>query len=361
MANVNGQDNAVGNNVYAELPMTRYPQNLDKRGSNDSGGNQNLNLHANLVDYNMAEHVNALADAVMAIQKALGIAPQLATVVKDANGNTITDAATLLSMMQSKTVKSRLDTLEAKNFDTRYGGPTWVDGEHNTIQEHKHTGSGHNPAKVDLQAEVQGKLPRANLDLTYNAATGLTGANISINSTTNKSIDTVLNDKLSKSQGGTIDKDLEVDGKSWTRWGRDYDITDFTGDTGNDVDTLSNQAIYKNTNTSHTFVSKKFDNMYYGRYVMIVRMKTDTLYDGSLIKLSTVAQTGDDAEYAVFKGTDFKAANTWQNFYLIFNHEPNTTSGQGQFSVQKYATSSNVKVSLDYVLLTPVHPAVFDR
>jgi hypothetical protein len=212
-----------------------------------------------------------------------------------------------------------------------------------------------------LELEAQGQLPRANMDLVYNSPTGLTGANIALNTEGNQTISTAFKDSLSKSAGGTVQKFSEFKGKMWTRWNRDYDVTDLTGDEIADSDTLLNLCKYKNQTAAHTFISKQFDNMYYGRYVMIVRAKTSSRIDANLLKLATLAQTGDESEFAWFKGTDFKATNTWQNFYLILNHEPNTTSGTGQFFVQKGTTSEAVKVSIDYVLITPVHPAVFDR
>lgn len=360
MAEENGRANAVGNDVYTALPLTRYPEAIDSRTG--AGQNNNMLLWKNLENYNMSEHVNAIADAVMSIQRALGISPQLPTTVKDQNGNVITDRTALVQMMQVNTVKSRLDGIENKNFDTRYGGPNWKTTDKQTIQEHKHTGKGPgHPSKIDLELEAQGQLPRANMDLVYNSPTGLTGANIALNTEGNQTISAAFKDSLSKSAGGTVQKFAEFEGKMWTRWNRDYDVTDLTGDEIADSDTLLNLCKYKNQTAAHTFISKKFDNMYYGRYVMIVRAKTNSRVDANLLKLATIAQTGDLSESATFKGTDFKAVDVWQNFYLVLNHEPNTTSGTGQFLVEKATTSAAVKVSVDYVLITPVHPAVFDR
>lgn len=349
----NGFANAVGNNVHEDLTMTRYPEAMDKRGSNKTGGNENLNTHKNLEDYNMAEHVNALADSVMAIQRALGIQPQLST------SDTATGAE-LYNLLRTKTVKSRFDTLENKNFDDRYGGPNWKPEDKQTLEEHKHTGEKGHPTKINLNGEVQGVLPVNNVDLRYNQTSGLTGAKISINGSKSDSIDKVVADKLSRTEGGTIDAGLITKGTSWTRWGRDYDVTNLTGDKEIDNEAFA-MATYKSTNAKHTFLDTKFDDLYFGRYVLIVRAKTNTLLNADLIKVSTTNPNGGEVSFDVYKGNEFTSVNTWQNFYFVLDHNAKTTNKNGSFKIEKLATASAVKVSLDYAIITPVHPAIFDR
>jgi hypothetical protein len=288
MPEENGKANAVGNNVHTDLPLTRYPEAIDNRGSNEAGGNENLNLHQNLEDYNMAEHVNALADAVMSIQRALGIAPQLHTSQKDSSGNVITDSETLLNLMKTKTVKTRLDTLEDKNFDSRYGGPEWsaTSGQH--LVGHTHTGETGHPQKVRLTSEVQGLLPRQNINLDYNTVGGLTGANISINATRSDSIDAVVADKLSQKEGGVIQKDLVVNGRTWNRVGRDYDAPQIAGDKESDSNASLGISTYKKSTEGHVFLHNGIGSLYYGKYVAIIRAKADELISGDLIKVSTI-------------------------------------------------------------------------
>lgn len=354
----NGKASAVGNLVHSELPMTRYPEAIDKRGSNQTGGNENLNLHKNLEDYNMAEHVNAIADAVMAIQKTLGIAPQIATTEKDASGNIIKDATQLRNLMKTKTVKSRLDTIEDKNYDTRYGGPNWKAEDGQTLEGHKHTGKKGQPTKIDLTKEVTGLLPRQNINLAYNNVNGLTGANISINTSKPETLDSAIADKLSLSEGGTVKANLAVEGTVANRWERDYDSAILVGD--KEVDTTSyNRATYKNLTGAHTFLNQKMTNLYFGRYVLIVRAKTNSLVNANLMQLSSRTANGTTAKYINLKGTEFKTANTWQNFYFVFDY--NETLKNGGIRIDKLATSAAVKLSIDYAIVTPVHPAIFDR
>ena len=353
----NGIQNAVGNNVYPDLVLTRYPDYFDER----SGSKENKNMYRwkNLEDFNMAEHVNALSDAIMALQRALGEVPQIATVPKDANGQIITDPAALLALKKIKTVKSRLDDLENKNFDKRYGGPNWKPDTGNTIEEHKHLGQLGGASKIDLTKEVQNKLPKQNVDLSQ-TTNGLTGADIFINSTVKVTIDASVGDKLSMSEGGTIKKNLSVEGKTNTRWHREYDVNDLSGTKTADNGTMLNACVTASGLPEFVFLSKKFTNLYYGRYVMIVRAKSNKRVTGNILQLSTVAKSGDSSEVMTVKGTDFKAANQWQTFYLALKHEPNTTSGEGELRVKKLTTAEDVTISLDYVLLTPIHPGVFD-
>lgn len=353
----NGIQNAVGNNVYPDLVLTRFPDNFDER----SGAKLNPNMlrWLNLDDYNMAEHVNTLQDSLMAIQRVLGESVQLpASLVKD-DGTAMT-AAEIAALKKSNTVKSRLNSLENKNYDKRYGGPNWVPDTGVTLEQHRHTGGVGKPSKIDLESEVTNELPVKNLDLTQ-TATGLTGAKIKLNSTNTATIDAAISDKLSQKEGGTIQKNLTVVGKTQTRTSREYDYTDMSGTVTADNQTLLNACVKSDPLAETYFLNKKFSGLYYGRYVLIVRAKTDTRIDGNLLQLFTVSKTGDSAESITLKGTDFKAANQWQNFYLIFTHEPNTSGGEGEFRVRKMTTASSATVSLDYALITPTHPAVFDR
>ncbi|MEK1829018.1 hypothetical protein AAAC51_07665 [Priestia megaterium] len=116
-------DNAVGNQIYEDLVLTRYPNNLDVREG--TGANPNLIRWTNLKDYNMAEHVNALQDAVMAMQRMLGAKAQMPAKPTDSNGQPVTDSNALLNIAKTSTVKERIDAIETHDwyadFDQRYG------------------------------------------------------------------------------------------------------------------------------------------------------------------------------------------------------------------------------------------------
>lgn len=353
----NGIENAVGNNIYKDLILTRYPEYFDERSG--SKNNPNLQRWKNLTDYNMAEHINTLQDTVMAIERVLGELPNIPTEPIDIEGNPI-PPETIELLKRTQTVKARIDILEKRNFDKRYGGPNWKPNTKTTLEEHTHTGGVGKPSKIDLTKEVQNKLPKQNVDLTQ-TDTGITGSDIFINKTTNITIDNSMGDKLSKSEGGIVKKDLGVEGRFSSRWHRDYDFNDFSGTKVGDNATLLNFAVESHDTNATQFIKNKFSGLYYGRYVLCVRAKTNNRVSGDLLELSTTAQNGDVGEKILIKGTDFKAVNKYQNFYLVFTHEPNTTGGVGEFLVRKLASTSAAKVTLDYALITPTHPAIFDR
>lgn len=371
MAETGSVQNAVGNNVYPDLVLTRFPELFDERSGSKS--NPNLQRWTNLKDYNMAEHVNSLQDAVMAVQRMLGELAQMPAAPKDVNGKPITDPNVLLNLKRTSTVKSRIDALETHDwyaeFDKRYGGPVWKfdkDKPTNpTIQQHRHLGSTSGipgmPEKIMLTQEVQGKLPKANVDLTK-TATGITGSDIYVESTSNTRVADAINDKISETTGGTIaqNAELKVLGKTNTRWTREFDSNDASS-TGNtavaDSKTLLNKAIESGATAASDLLNAPLDGMQYGRYVAIVRLSTSSLPSNAVVEISAVnSKTNQVINKATLNGTDFDTSGQYKTFYLIFNHD-----GSTKLRVRKLATTSSVKVRFDYAIVEPVHPAVFDR
>src|SRR5699024_2408229 len=133
--------------IYTDLVLTRYPKSFDERSG--AKANANFKRWTNLKDYNMAEHVNSLQDAVMSLQRLLGEMAQMPANPTNSAGKPITNPTELNTLAKTNTVKKRLDDLETKDwysiFDKRYGGPTWkfTDGatQNPTIQQHQHLGS----------------------------------------------------------------------------------------------------------------------------------------------------------------------------------------------------------------------------
>src|SRR5699024_8077774 len=191
----------------------------------------------------------------------------------DKDGKPITNTSELLNIAQTHSVKERLDALETKDwfaiFDKRYGGPSWTFDEDRatnpTIQEHRHLGSASGipgmPEKIVLTQEVQGKLPKANINLAK-TATGLTGADIFVDRQSQSKISAALNDKISETTGGHIKQDavLTNDGKTNTRWTREYDVLDAVK-TGNSVvsdsKTLLGQCAQSGATAASNLLSKK--------------------------------------------------------------------------------------------------------
>ncbi|MFE4029153.1 hypothetical protein ACFX4N_23650 [Priestia sp. YIM B13551] len=363
-------DKAVGNPIYEDLVLTRFPENFDVREG--TGANPNLIRWTNLKDYNMAEHVNALQDAVMAIQRALGERAQVPAKPTGSDGKPITDSNALLNIAKTSTVKDRIDAIETHDwyadFDKRYGGPTWqfndTDAVNPTIQQHRHIGSAADPGmpeKIVLTQEVQGKLPKANIDLS-NTSTGVTGKDILVEPTVSTKVSDALNDKIDEKTGGTIAKEatLTVLGKTNTRWTREFDYTDAstTGNTSvQDSNTLLNRAIESGTTAASDLMNTSLTGMHYGRYVAIVRLSAASLPSTGFIELSaTNSNTNAIINKVTLTGSDFDGVNQYKTFYLIFNHD-----GATKLRVRKLSTTSSAKVRFDYAIVEPVHPAVFDR
>lgn len=336
----------IGNKQnYKDLNMTQYPNTLDTRANNvNMQGWVNVGETAN-PNYVMAEYVNALIDSVMAIQRTLGSTPQVPLG---------TESAQLTNVIETKTVKDRLNAIEGGSLDERYGGTGWVyNAGRPTLSKHSHTGVGGHPNKIILTTEVTGKLPKININLDAN--TGLTGADIFVSKTNTKNIETSLNDMLSKTTGGTVQGLVELKGGLRSRTVYEAIASEFVGMNGatlvTDSATTGGSGLQAAGTTAATFMNATLNRngLMYGRYVVGIRLKTNSLVNANLIR---VAAGGSIFNY---KGIDFKSSNVYQMIYLVFDH-----TGSQTLSIQKLATTGTATVTVDSIFIHPVHPAVFD-
>ena len=366
--------NAVkeANLTYSDLVLTAYPKYYDGR-EQKTGYFKNLNLlrQTNLKHYNMAEHVNALQDAVMAIQRTLGVKAQLPAKPVDKDGNPITSETEINKILATNTVKDRIDALEKFDwyavFDKRYGGPNWKFDKNSktnpTIEQHRHTGGGNGmPAKISLTQEVSGKLPKANLDL-GDAATSLTGSDIRVVRSKATKISEALDDKISETTGGTIQQSATLinKGKTQTRTRAEYDYTD--GASGNtkvsDANTLLGMAMESPTTTANNLLWTTLNNLHHGRYVAMFRISSASLANTNLVELAAYDYSSGSnvaTKRITLKGTDFEEKGKYKTFYMIFDHD-----GKTRIRCRKLETTSSAKIRFDYCVVEPVHPAVFDR
>jgi hypothetical protein len=335
------ESNAVPSKIfYPELNLTNYPDIVDT-----STNNNNMKGYENLKDYNYAEHINALADAVMAIQKVLGITPFL-----DKDG------------VDRTTVNNRMAVIEAKDYDPRYGGVGWDPSQ--TLIGHTHTGGTGHPAQVKLDTEVQGILPKSQLNFLYDSG-GITGADLSLSNTDARRIPDVVNDKLSASQGGTIQRNLEVKGQMQSRLYKEWDALNMAGSLITDYTSMTNQISRGSGVGQVQFLNNAVNNLHYGKYVLAVRARVSSLVTENVLELRwydylSNAWALNTSLY--LKGTDFNAVNEWQMFYLTFDHTGNAVNSYGVFHVWKPTTTTAVlNVDVDCVYIMPTHPAVYDR
>lgn len=357
MTKTRSESNAVGNNKFTDLNMTFYPTKVD---SKISGAGYNPNMKgfwsagdAELPsgkepDYNMAEHVNALADAIIAVQRILGINPH----VDYQGGNT------------TGTVSTRIAAAENKDayYDKRYGGENWSTGLGQTILTHTHGGGINQAPKINLAGEVSGQLAKTNINLTQ--ATGITGADISISPTVSTKVVDAVNDKLSTSQGGTIKKGLSVEGSFQNRTYREWTAVDVTGGSAITAEsTLENVARRFTGTTQQYILATNISNLLCGKYVLGVRARINSGVNENVLKLSfSEYKNGWQAKGQTYiKGTDFDSLNKWQMFYLVFEHETLDATGYNGLRISKEATSANINLDFDCAWVMPIHPAVFDK
>lgn len=361
MAKTRSESSAVGNSKFSDLNMTFYPTKIDNKVVGQDGHNPNLKGFwsagdlelpvGQQPDYNMAEHVNALADAIIAVQRILGINPHINSTGTNTNG----------------TVATRIAAVENKDayYDSRYGGTNWTPALGQTILAHRHGGAAKNQApQIDLTSEVSGILPKARVDL---STTGITGADISVSPTISTKISAAIGDKLSIAEGGTIQKGLTVKGRFSSRTYREWVAADInSGVQITDARTLHNQARRYTGMSTANVINDSLLNMLAGKYVLGVRMKVDNLLDDEVVRLgfyefSHATKGWVSKAVTYIKGTDFAAVNKWQMFYLVFDHEPEDVTGHNVLHVVKEVTSAGVTLDFDCAWVMPTHPAVFDK
>lgn len=334
------ENRIVGKETYTELNLTQYPDKIDTRSNN-----ANMAGFENNKDYNYAEHINALADAVQALQRAIGAKPYMDK-----------------ENISHTTVSNRITAIESKDYDTRYGGVGWNPTQ--TIVAHTHTGGAGSPGQINLVTEVKGKLTAVNINLDGTDPKGLTASAISVSTTDIRKIPEVLNDKLSISAGGTIRGAVNIEGVFSTRTHREYNHTNRSaGDLVVDYGTSSNTAMISSSTELCQFYNTAVQGLAYGRYAMAVRMKINqaTTEDVMVLRWYDWMTGGWRlSNQESFKGTDF-VPNTWKTIYLTFEHQGDLVDSYSSFHVWKPFTSSSVRVSIDHVVIMPIHPATFDR
>lgn len=356
--------NKVGNPIYSDLPMTSYPAYKDAGATNETTKdklNPNMkgwiNVGDGIPDYVMAEHVNALIDSVRALQRAVGIEPM---VPYDVTGLT---AEQISAIKQTKTVKTRMDDLERRNYDERYGGPGWTPTTDRTLASHYHTGEVGRPSKIQLtnSGEVQGKLEKVNLNL--NASTGVTGSDLALSTGNTMKISDALGDKLSVTDGGTVSGKVIFKNAVDTLTTKEYRTSDFSGNAVVDTQTYSGSRKESSPTAKTTLLNATLRDLQYGKYILGVRAKlvSGNVDVTTLLKLTVAAQTEDALDTTDVIGADFDALNKWQMFYLVFDHEPATTGKTGQLLIEKMATTVSNVIAIDHAYIVPAHPAVFDR
>jgi hypothetical protein len=342
------EENAIiGKVSYTDLNLTHYPDKIDSSIISDPGYNVNMKGFENIKDYNMAEHINAVSDGIMSIERTLGTTPFV-----DKDG------------VDRGTVGARITILENKDYDPRYGGSGWILSQ--TLIGHTHTGQSGHPSQINLVMETQGELPKNKINLTFGHASALTGAEIPVSNSDSRKIADAINDKLSITQGGVIQKSLEVKGGFLSRFYREWDATTITGGTlTTDYSAMTNQVRRVASLTETSLLSANIANLLYGKYVIAFRLKVSVLPSVEVFRTgfynllsngTWVLQSG-----LSIKGTDFTAIDQWQMFYQIVEHKGERADATGLLNVIKSATTVGLNLDIDNIMIMPTHPAIYDR
>lgn len=344
------EQNKIANKQnYKDLTLSQYPNALDTRANNTNmRGFINVG-EGEIPDYVMAEYVNAAMDGIMAIERTLGVAPMVPYDTPTGNINTV---------IENSTVNDRLARIEDGLFDERYGGSGWkYVGNRPTLSKHQHNGQNGHPSKIHLQTDVQSVIRKANIDLTLN--TGLLGSDIFVSKQNAIKIDEAIADSLSKSAGGTVTAPVDFKSRFSSRTRMDFVASELTVGTGvtliSDAQASDGRAVrYGSTSTTLAMVripSALKAHLLYGKYVMGVRMKSSLSNASSLLRVQLGAQVQTIKANEI--GTSYKQV------YFVFDH---TSATKGQdLTIEKLATTSNTMVTIDSIIIEPIHPAVLDR
>lgn len=332
---------------YKDLNMTLYPNQLDDRDMN-----LNMKGHVNVgegkrADFVMAEYSNTTYDAIMAIQRALGPVPMV-----------YKDAENVDELIETFTVANRITRIEAGLFDERYGGTGWqyVPGRP-TLNNHSHTGKDGQPPQINLTKEVTGLLPKKNINLTQTDA-GLTSSDIKVSKTDATTVAKALGDKLSKSKGGKVAGPTEFSGSLQSRFFKELSSENLTVATNCKLiadTTLTGQALASHATTKCTLVNQSLSSMHFGKYVAAVRLKVQKGTD--LPAKTAIARFRIGSGQTQNLTAEEMGNNTYRMFYFVFDK----TAKADALIVEKLATTQNATITIDNILIQPMHPSVLDR
>ncbi len=349
-------DALVAKTNYTALDLTLYPSQLDTRDNNE-----NMRGFVNIgegykADYVYAEYINALGDAVMAIQRALGTNPMVPS--------WITAAGDIIASAENDTVGERLTVIESgAPFDKRYGGTGWsYTADRPTLSKHTHNGVGQNPDPISLTTDVTGKLPKTKLQLDAigNSATAVTGADLYVSPANLISLADAVTDGLSRSKGGVVTGDVSLRGATQTRTHLSYLSDEMSTRTGvtRESDSAATAGITLQafgTDAADLFSLPAADKqqLLFGRYVAAVRVKCSAVTHTPVLQISQGATT------VTIHADEFGSANSYKQFYFVFDHNAATKATPVVF--RKLATTAATIVAIDNIMVEPIHPAVLDR
>ena len=366
-----------GKPTWSDLLLTNYPWYIDSRQSAiDEGsidpltGNPQFKLNVNFEDrtrttkakdyYVMAEDINAIQDAVIGIQRTLGLVPY---------GNEY-DVAARLNEIERFVVmaKSKLDG--HMDLDSRYmwGGSWPTDSNNNkaaniSIKTHRHTGTFDNAQKINLSSEVTDKLSKLNIQLTSKDINMLTANDIYTTAAMTETISQSLDKKYDKT-GGTISGNVFVQGNFRCLTMAEIDCKDtakVVGTDRQDYKAYSGYSRYASAATASGKLVETIVPLRYGKYVAGIRMKT-----GSQTSASPVIEVVISDQNNIVATRDTLAPNTfktndYETFYIEFEHanrSGSVTKADAKIVINFF--NGITSIDLDSIIIQPVTTAVYD-
>ena len=227
------------------------------------------------------------------------------------------------------------------------------------MNNHRHTGANGQPPRIHLVNEVTSLLRYQNINLNYQ--TGLTGAQISLSPSNPTKLHEVIEDLLSKSQGGTVTGDTHFTGVVRTRTRMDATAVDVVNNGQStlisDNQATSGRALSSGNNMTQrrifTINGNEKNHLLYGRYVLGVRIKSSRNSNAN----TNLLRFGVGLTSEMFLDTDVRTS--YKTIHFIF--EQNHTNKNSAIYLDKLSTSANIDVQVDSYYITPIHPATLDR
>lgn len=371
------------NTHYADLGYTFYPERVDSRNGIDPNTgtqdltkfsiNEDLSLNVNYENrssnptandyYVLAEDINVLQDAILAIERILGQMPHVRT---DIGVNDVLNVSERIAKLEIPT-----------KYDSRFGGAGWVQGVDPTILSHTHTGGAHDCQKIELGTMTIGTLGQSRLQLNTNIADVVTAEYIPFSTFSNMSTKAAIDNKLDKNTGGVIQNDFTVKGNVTSRMFGELDGMGLVGSgtNANYVINVSDDSAYcgqskyfpKTSGVPNTAVFSCSFPVRYNEYSVMIRLKTDNISSSAALANIGVygsgIAAGDTEIYSEFiTCNNLDAVDEYKTFYFTVNHKRLQASAVNKDLYIKiwYHGDGIASMWIDSITVMPIHTAIWD-
>jgi hypothetical protein len=353
--------------TYSGFTKTLYPGEIDERNANSNFRvNINFGERTSATDprdyYVLADDVNCLQEAIIAIERSLGVMPQ--------GENMSSSVAERLQNIENFILKDASAMDGFTNLDERYmwGGtkPSGLDSSVKlSIKYHLHDGTSSGADKIDLVNHVTGKLKKSNIDLTSGTQDMLTAQDIMLSTTSEKSVAERFTEKYDVT-GGPINGPVSIAGAASSRFFIELDVaeTNLTGTVGiNVTDSKAESGVARRALSSGSS-GKLFEHSHklrYGDYVACFRVKVDSNTSTNNICKFYITDGYKETSLTVTPKM-FTTANEYDMVYLEFRHQNNHgTSSRPALKIGAHFYNGITNLNIDSVVVLPIHTAVYDN